>query len=103
MTKADMVDIISGGTGLTKVETEAVIDAFLTTLAESMVDGRRVEFRKFGSFGVRNELLNKPGILEPVRLSIYQHATYLCLSPLACSEIVSMCHSWPENSKILLR
>ncbi len=71
MTKADMVDIISSGTGLTKVETEAVIDAFLTTLAESMVDGRRVEFRKFGSFGVKKRApkqARNPGTGEPVNL-----------------------------------
>lgn len=71
MTKADMVDIISSGTGLTKVETEAVIDAFLTTLAESMVDGRRVEFRKFGSFGVKKRApkqARNPGTGEAVNL-----------------------------------
>jgi len=71
MTKADMVDIISSGTGLTKVETEAVIDAFLTTLSEAMVDGRRVEFRKFGSFSVKKRApkqARNPGTGEAVNL-----------------------------------
>ncbi len=71
MTKADIVDIISHGTGLTKVETEAVIDAFLTTLAESMVEGKRVEFRKFGSFGVKMRApkqARNPGTGEAVDL-----------------------------------
>ena len=71
MTKADIVDIISHGTGLTKVETEAVIDAFLTTLGDAMVDGRRVEFRKFGSFGVKKRApkqARNPGTGEAVDL-----------------------------------
>jgi nucleoid DNA-binding protein len=71
MTKADMVDIISNGTGLTKVDTEAVIDAFLLTLSRSMVEGRRVEFRKFGSFGVKKRApkqARNPGTGEAVNL-----------------------------------
>jgi len=71
MTKADMVDIISSGTGLTKVDTEAVIDAFLLTLSRSMVEGRRVEFRKFGSFGVKKRApkqARNPGTGEAVNL-----------------------------------
>ncbi len=71
MTKADIVDIISRGTGLTKVETEAVIDAFLATLAEAMVRGERVEFRKFGSFGVKKRApkqARNPGTGEAIQL-----------------------------------
>ena len=31
MTKADIVDVIAAATGLTKVETEAVVDGFIST------------------------------------------------------------------------
>ncbi len=71
MTKADMVDIISAGTGLTKVETEAVIDAFLATLSDALIHGERVEFRKFGSFSVKERApkqARNPGTGEAVQL-----------------------------------
>ena len=53
MTKADIVDIVSHGTGLTKVDTEAVIDGFISTIIDAMHRAERVEFRGFGSFNVK--------------------------------------------------
>lgn len=53
MTKADIVDIISKGTGMTKVETAAVVDGFLATVSYALQDGDRVELRGFGSFCLR--------------------------------------------------
>lgn len=53
MTKADIVDIISSGTGLTKVETEAVVDGFIQTVIASLRDGKNIEIRGFGSFKVK--------------------------------------------------
>ncbi|MBN2105689.1 integration host factor subunit beta [bacterium] len=53
MTKADIVDIISKGTGLTKVETAAVVDGLLLTIAHALKNGDRVEIRKFGTFCLR--------------------------------------------------
>src|SRR5690554_913569 len=52
MTKADMVDIISASVGLTKVETEAVVNGFLETVIEAMKRGESIELRGFGSFKV---------------------------------------------------
>ncbi len=52
MTKADIVDIISSSTGLTKVETEAVVKGFLETVIDSMKRGENIELRGFGSFKV---------------------------------------------------
>lgn len=52
MTKADMVDIISASVGLTKVETEAVVNGFLETVIEAMKRGETIELRGFGSFKV---------------------------------------------------
>lgn len=71
MTKADIVDIIAAGTGLTKVETEAVIDAFLATLSDALIQGERIEFRKFGSFSVKERApkqARNPGTGEAVQL-----------------------------------
>jgi len=53
MTKAEIVDIIAKGTGLTKVETAAVVDGFLLTIAHALKNGDRVEIRKFGTFCLR--------------------------------------------------
>jgi len=53
VTKADIVDIIASGTGLTKVETEAVVDGFIQTVIASLRDGKNIEIRGFGSFKVK--------------------------------------------------
>lgn len=52
MTKADMVDVISSSVGLTKVETEAVVNGFMETIIESLERGENIELRGFGSFKV---------------------------------------------------
>ena len=52
MTKADIVDIVSNSTGITKVETEAVINGFLDTVIDAMKSGETIELRGFGSFKV---------------------------------------------------
>lgn len=53
MTKADIIDRIASGTGLTKVETEAVVNGFFTTVMQALLEGDRVELRGFGSFRVQ--------------------------------------------------
>jgi len=71
VTKADIVDIVAEATGLTKVETEAVIDGFLSTIKNSLQEGERVEFRGFGSFSVKKRMPKKarnPGTGEVVYL-----------------------------------
>ncbi len=52
MTKADIVEVISANTGITKIETEAVVNGFLKTVIESMKKGENIELRGFGSFKV---------------------------------------------------
>jgi len=53
MTKSDIVDRIAHGTGLTKLETEAVVDGFLKTVAEALCNNEHVELRNFGVFRVK--------------------------------------------------
>ena len=53
MTKSDIVDRIAQGTGLTKLETEAVVDGFLKTVAEALCRDEHVELRGFGAFSTR--------------------------------------------------
>ena len=47
-TKADLVNTVAHKTGLTKSETESVIDAFLESVIDSLKSGRRIEIRGFG-------------------------------------------------------
>jgi DNA-binding protein HU-beta len=53
VTKADIVDVIASATGLTKVETEAVVDGFISTVISAMKEGKNIEIRGFGSFKVK--------------------------------------------------
>ena len=66
MTKADIVEIIANGTGLTKVETEAVVNGFIQTVIQSLRDGKNIEIRGFGSFHIKKEKDELHEILEQV-------------------------------------
>lgn len=59
VTKADIVDNIANATGLTKVETEAVVDGFLATVSQALREGRNIEIRGFGSFKVKKRKARK--------------------------------------------
>jgi DNA-binding protein HU-beta len=52
MTKSDIVDIISTSTGLSKIETDAVVKGFLDTVIAALKEGQTIELRGFGSFKV---------------------------------------------------
>ena len=54
MTKANIIEKIAGGTGLTKLETEAVVNGFISIVKGSLLEGERVDLRGFGSFGVQH-------------------------------------------------
>tara|TARA_B100001175_G_C19259440_1_gene518672 strand:- start:61 stop:354 length:294 start_codon:yes stop_codon:yes gene_type:complete len=53
MTKADIVNSVSEATGLTKVETEAVLEGILQSISSSLKKGERIDIRGFGSFIVK--------------------------------------------------
>ena len=55
MTKADIVEKIAAGTGLTKLETEAIVEGFLTTVIQSLREGKGIEIRGFGSYKVKKK------------------------------------------------
>lgn len=52
MTKSDIISIIAEGTGLTKVETAAVVDGFVASLSYALKKGDSIELRGFGTFKV---------------------------------------------------
>lgn len=55
MTKAEIVDQVATGTGLTRIETEAVIEGFMDTIINALSNGNRIEIRGFGSFKVKKK------------------------------------------------
>jgi DNA-binding protein HU-beta len=55
MTKADIVEKIALGTGLTKLETEAIVEGFLNTVIQALSEGRGIEIRGFGSYKVKKK------------------------------------------------
>jgi nucleoid DNA-binding protein len=71
MTKADIVDVVSQGTGLTKVETQAVIDGLLATISYALQMGERIDLRGFGNFKVvkrKERTARNPGTNESIRV-----------------------------------
>ena len=53
MTKADIVDRIAKGTGLTRKETAAVVDGFLAMITYALQSGEHIELRGVGTFCLR--------------------------------------------------
>jgi len=53
MTKSDIINEVSNNTGLTKVETEAVLEGVISSISKALRKGNRVDIRGFGSFIVK--------------------------------------------------
>ncbi len=71
VTKADIIDRVANATGLTKVETEIVINGIMNTIISALENNKRVELRGFGTFGVKKRDPRKarnPGTGETVYL-----------------------------------
>ena len=71
MTKQDIVDVVSNATGLTKVETEAIMNGIMSTIIDSLANNKRVELRGFGTFGIKHRMPKKarnPGTGDPIYL-----------------------------------
>ncbi|HKM92968.1 MAG TPA: HU family DNA-binding protein [Prolixibacteraceae bacterium] len=54
MTKADIVNEISKNTGIEKTTVQRTVEAFMETVKDSLVDGKNVYLRGFGSFIVKS-------------------------------------------------
>ena len=52
VTKAEIIEEVSSAIGLTKVETEAILNAVISKIRKSLELKRRVEIRGFGSFAL---------------------------------------------------
>ncbi len=53
MTKAELIALITHQTGVEKTAAEAVVEAFMENVKESMIAGEEVFLRGFGSFIIK--------------------------------------------------
>ncbi len=56
MNKAELVEEVSGEIGLSKRETQKVIDAIIGTIGDTLAAGEKVTLVGFGTFGVRQRM-----------------------------------------------
>tara|TARA_B100001173_G_scaffold294108_1_gene287697 strand:+ start:664 stop:951 length:288 start_codon:yes stop_codon:yes gene_type:complete len=71
MTKQEIVNIVSQSSGLTKIETETIMNGVMETIISSLEKNEKVELRGFGTFGIKHRMPKKarnPGTGEPVYL-----------------------------------
>ena len=71
MTKSDIIKEVATGTGLTKVEIEAVLEGVILSIGDSLKRGERVDIRGFGSFIVKQRAARdarNPATREIVKL-----------------------------------
>jgi nucleoid DNA-binding protein len=59
MTKADLVEEVSGKTGLTRTDVAVVVDAFLDAVKKSLENGNNIEIRGFGTFKIKQRKARK--------------------------------------------
>lgn len=53
MTKTDIVNEIAKSTGVEKVQVQAIVEAFMENIKNSMIGGENVYLRGFGSFIIK--------------------------------------------------
>jgi integration host factor subunit beta len=53
MTKSELIEILSGKTGLSKTKTEELVNITFEAMSSALAAGNRVEIRGFGSFKVK--------------------------------------------------
>jgi len=79
ISKTQIVDIVAEGTGLTKVETTAVIDGFLATINWAVSNDSRVALRSFGSFNPvqrRSRVMRNPRTGEKITVPAYRAVVF---------------------------
>lgn len=69
MNKAELVEEVSGEVGLSKRETQKVIDAIIGVIGDTLAAGEKVTLVGFGTFGVRQRKARR-GVNPQTRESI---------------------------------
>lgn len=72
MNKAELVNEVSGKTGLTKKETQNVADVLINTVGDTLSKGEKVTLVRFGTFQVVNRRARRgvnPQTRETIQIS----------------------------------
>ena len=98
MTKVDIINIVAEGTGLTKLETSAVVDGFLATIGYALQSGDSVTIRGFGSFRTvhRNERVS----MNPrtgKQMYVPERLAPVFKASVDLKKLVNKHHSFDEN------
>ena len=64
------------GPAYTKTDIEKLIDTFLDTLFDILIENKRVELRRFGTFELRRRPVEARGLLRVVKYTLWRIATY---------------------------
>ncbi|HAN77248.1 MAG TPA: integration host factor subunit beta [Bacteroidales bacterium] len=74
MTKADIVNEVSKTTGIEKITVQRAVEAFMETVKGSLVKGKNVYLRGFGSFVVKKRATKTArNISKNVTITIPEH------------------------------
>jgi len=55
VTKKDICEAIAGATGLTRVDTQIIVETFLDTIHATLEGGKNIELRGFGRFKIKDK------------------------------------------------
>lgn len=72
VTKKDLVEQISGRTGLTQVDTKIVVESFLDAVSAALKNGHNIEIRGFGRFKIKRKrarMARNPRTNEHIQVS----------------------------------
>lgn len=79
MTKADIVNRVANATGVTKLETEILVEGFFKTIASALASGEHIEIRGFGTFKTKkrkSRMARNPRTGEQVSLEEHYVPTF---------------------------
>ena len=74
MTKAEIVNEVANATGIEKIEVQSVVEAFMTTVKDSIIRKEPVYLRGFGSFIIKHRAQKAArNITQKTTISIPAH------------------------------
>ena len=74
MTKAEIVNEVAKATGIEKIEVQSVVEAFMTTVKDSIIRKEPVYLRGFGSFIIKHRAQKAArNITQKTTISIPAH------------------------------
>ena len=79
MNKTELIAAVAETTGMSKKDTEAVVNAALNTITATLTKGDKVQLVGFGSFEVKNRAARtglNPKTKEPVKIAASKVPTF---------------------------